>query len=53
MCEYLGMEGDIGSISCLVADDAELVPQLHPGHGEDGAGIGAGERELVLLLVGQ
>ena len=33
--------------------DADLIPELHPGLGEDGASISTGQGELVLLIVGQ
>ena len=49
--EGLGVEGDGGRVAALDAADGHFPPQLHPGHGEDGAGVGAGQREHVLLVV--
>lgn len=49
--EGLGVEGDGGRVAALGAADGHLSPQLHPGHSEDGAGIGARQREDILLIV--
>lgn len=49
--EGLGVEGDGGRVAALGAADGHLPPQLHPGHREDGAGVGARQREDVLLVV--
>lgn len=49
--ERLGVEGDGGRVAALGAADGHLPAQLHPGHGEDGAGVGARQREDVLLVV--
>lgn len=45
------MKGDGGGVAALNAADGDFPPQLHPGHGEDGACVGAGQREDVLLVV--
>lgn len=49
--ERLGVEGDGGGVATLHTVDGDFAPQLHPGHGEDGAGVGTGQREDVLLVV--
>lgn len=49
--ERLGVKGDGGRVAALDAVDGDFAPQLHPGHGEDGAGVGTGQREDVLLVV--
>ncbi len=49
--ERLGVKGDGGRVAALGAVDGDFAPQLHPGHGEDGAGVGTGQREDVLLVV--
>lgn len=49
--ERFGVEGDRGRVAALGAADGHFAPQLHPGHGEDGAGVGTGQREDVLLVV--
>lgn len=49
--EGLGVEGDGGRVAALDTVDGDLAAQLHPGHGEDGAGVGTGQREDVLLVV--
>lgn len=51
--EGLGVEGDGGRVAALGAADGHLPAQLHPGHREDGAGVGARQREDVLLVVFQ
>ena len=51
--EGLGVEGDGGRVAALGTADGDLSPELHPGHGEDGAGEGAGQREHVVLVVVQ
>lgn len=49
--ERLGVKGDGGGVAALDTVDGDLAPQFHPGHGEDGAGVGTGQREDVLLVV--
>lgn len=49
--EGFGLEGDDRRVARLGAVDVDLAAQLHPGHSEDGAGVGAGQREGVLLFV--
>lgn len=49
--EGLGVEGDGRRVATLGTVDGHFAPQLHPGHGEDGAGVGTGQREHVLLVV--
>lgn len=49
--ERLGVEGDGGRVAALDTVDGDFSPQLHPGHGEDGAGVGTGQREHVLLVM--
>lgn len=49
--ERLGMKGDSSGVSTFNAADGHFSPQLHPGHGEDGACIGTGQREDVLFIV--
>ena len=49
--ERFGVKGDGGRVAALDAADGDLAPELHPGHGEDGAGVGTGQREDVLLVV--
>ena len=49
--EGLGVEGDGGRVAALGTADGDLAAELHPRHGEDGAGVGAGQREHVLLVV--
>lgn len=49
--ERLGVKGDGGRVAALETVDRDFAPQLHPGHGEDGAGVGTGQREDVLLIV--
>ena len=51
--EGLGVEGDDGRVAALGAGDDDLAAQLHPGHRQDGAGVGTGQREGVLLIVVQ
>lgn len=51
--ERLGVKGDRGRVATLHTADGDLPPELHPGHSEDGAGVGAGQREDVLLIVFQ
>lgn len=45
------MKGDGGGVAALNAANGDFSPQLHPGHGEDGAGVSTGQREDVLLVV--
>jgi len=45
------MKGHRGRVAAFGAVDGDFAPQLHPGHGEDGAGVGTGQREDVLLIV--
>ena len=47
------MEDDGGGVAGVAAVDVDAVAQLHPGHREDGAGVGARQTELVLLTVTQ
>ena len=49
--ERLGVKGDGGRVAALHTVDGDFAPQLHPGHGEDGAGVGTGQLEDVLLVV--
>lgn len=49
--ERLGVERDSGRVAALGAVDGDFPSQFHPGHGEDGAGVGRRQREDVLLLV--
>lgn len=49
--ERLGVKGDSGRVATLNTADGDFSTQLHPGHGEDRAGVGAGQREDVLLIV--
>lgn len=49
--ERFGVEGDGGGVAALGTADGDFSAQFHPGHGEDGAGVGAGQREDVLLIV--
>ena len=49
--EGLGQKVDDSGVASLGAVDVDLSPQLHPGHSEDGAGVGTGQREGVLLVV--
>lgn len=49
--ERLCVKGHRGRVAALHAVDGDFAPQLHPGHGEDGAGVGGGQREDVLLVV--
>lgn len=49
--EGFGVEGDGGGVAALGTADGDFPAQLHPGNGEDGAGVGAGQREDVLLVV--
>lgn len=49
--EGLGVECDGGGVATLGTVDGDFTPQLHPGHSEDGAGVGTGQREDVLLIV--
>ena len=45
------MKCDRGGVASGERVDIDTVTQFHPGHGEDGAGIGTGQRELVLFPV--
>lgn len=45
------MKGDSGRVTTFDAADGHFSTQLHPGHGEDGACVGAGQREDVLFIV--
>lgn len=49
--ERLGVKGDGGRVAALDTTDRDFTSQFHPGHGEDGAGVGAGQREDVLLVM--
>lgn len=49
--ERFGVEGDGGGVAALDAADGDFSAQFDPGHGEDGAGVGAGQREDVLFIV--
>lgn len=49
--ERLGLEGDCCTIACLGAVDVDLSAQLHPGHSENGAGIGRWQSERVLFTM--
>ena len=45
------MEDDAGRVARLDAADVDLIAELHPGHGEDGAGVAGGQAELVDLVL--
>lgn len=49
--ERFGVEGDGGRVATLDTADGDFSAQFDPGHGEDGAGVGAGQREDVLFIV--
>lgn len=49
--ERLGVKGDSGRVAALGTVDGDFAPQLHPGHSEDGTGVGTGQREDVLLVM--
>lgn len=49
--ERFGVEGDGGRVATLHTADGDFSTQFHPGNGEDGAGVGAGQREHVLFIV--
>lgn len=49
--ERFGVEGDGGGVATLDTADGDFSAQFHPGHGQDGAGVGAGQREDVLFIV--
>lgn len=49
--ERLCVEGHCGRVAALDTVDGDFAPQLHPGHSEDGAGVGTGQCEDVLLVV--
>ncbi len=49
--ERFRVEGDGGRVAALDTVDGDFASQLHPGHSEDGAGVGTGQREDVLLIV--
>lgn len=49
--EGLGLKGDDCRVARLGAVDVDLPAQLYPGHGEDGAGVRAGQGEGVLLIM--
>ena len=49
--EGLGVECDGGGVATLGTADGDLSPELHPGHSEDGAGVGTGQCEHVLLIM--
>lgn len=49
--ERLRVKRHRGRVAALDAVDGDFAPQLHPGNREDGAGVGAGQREDVLLVV--
>lgn len=49
--ERFGVEGDGGRVATLDTADGDFSAQFHPGHGEDGAGVGAGQREDVLFVM--
>lgn len=49
--ERLGLEGDGCTVACLGAVHVDLSAQLHPGHGEDRAGIGRRQSKRVLFVV--
>ena len=50
---YLGMKGEGSRQVSLFTGDSDPVPKLHPGHAEDGAGVGRGQTELVHLVMVQ
>lgn len=49
--ERFGVERHRGGVAALGTVDGHFAAQLHPRHGEDGAGVGGGQREDVLLIV--
>ena len=49
--ERLRVKGHCGRVAALDAVDGDFPPQLYPGHREDGAGVGGGQREDVLFVV--
>lgn len=49
--ERFGLEGDDRGVARLGAADVDLAAQLHPGDGEDGAGVRTGQREGVFFIV--
>lgn len=49
--EGFGVESDSGRVSTLGTVDSDLSPKFYPWHSEDGAGIGTGQREHVLLIM--
>lgn len=49
--ERLSVKGDGGRVAALDTVDGDFSSQLHPGHGEDGAGVGTGQCEDILLVV--
>lgn len=49
--ERFGVKGDRGHVAALGTVDGDFASQLHPWHGEDGAGVGTGQREDVLLVM--
>lgn len=51
--EGLRVERHGGRVTSLGTADVDLPSKLHPRHGEDGAGIGTGQREDVLFPVVQ
>lgn len=40
--ERFGVKGDGGRVSTFGTADCDLSSQLHPGHRQDGAGVGTG-----------
>lgn len=49
--ERFGVKGDGGRVATLDTADGDFPAQFNPGHGEDGAGVGAGQRKDVLFIV--
>lgn len=49
--ERFGLEGDDCRVARLGAANVDFATQLHPGDGEDGAGVRTGQCEGVLLVV--
>lgn len=49
--ERFGVESDGGRVPAFGTVDSDLSPEFHPRHRQDGAGVGTGQSEHVLLIV--
>lgn len=49
--ERFGVKGNSSWVATLSTADGDFSAQLHPRHSEDGAGVGAGQREHILLIM--